>query len=120
MAATICIRESPFNDLCVTEWTRRIFTLDGKGVSTRPLHVIVVEVDTSSLSSEVMEAVSRVHNRGSRLAIEGASQPAPKKVTVLDPDVLSALDLDKWAMEYAFKFTKTHNCHATAFTLGIE
>ena len=160
MAATMCVRESPFTDLSVTECKsfhsshfvscsdadtivygsssrtrvtdfnvlfenvkgrRRIFTIDGNGPSPRPLHIIVVEVETSSLNPDAIDAISRVQGRGSPPAIEGTSPSAPPKtITIVDPDVLSSLDLNIWAMEYAYKFTKTHNIHATAFILGIE
>lgn len=74
-----------------------------------------MEVETSSLSPETIAEITRIQNLGSK-----SSQETSKTVTVLDPDILSALDLERWAIEYAYKFTKEINIHATAFILGIE
>jgi hypothetical protein len=85
------------------------------------LHVIIVEVETLSLTSEMMDEIRRVQRLRLPPSIECSEQPAaPKTIAIIDPDVLSTLDLEKWAMEYAYKFTKTHNIHAAAFPLGVE
>lgn len=75
----------------------------------------------SSLSSETIDALKGIQSLGSSPAVGGSSKPTqPKSIIILDPDVLSALDLGKWAVEYAYKFTKTQYVHATAFNLGVE
>lgn len=91
--------------------------VDGKGATSRPIHVIVMEVEISSLSPQTAAEIKRIQNLGSQIK-NIASESST--VMILDPDILSALDLERWAIEYAYKFTKDYNVHATAFLLGIE
>ena len=39
---------------------------------------------------------------------------------ILDPDHLLVLDLEKWAVEYSYKFTKSYNKNALAYLLAIQ
>jgi hypothetical protein len=39
---------------------------------------------------------------------------------ILDPDHLSALDPEKWAVEYSYKFTIAYNKNALAYLLAVQ
>ena len=109
-------------DFSGIEGARRVLSIDGRGASSRPFHIIVLEVETVLLDPKTLTEVQRIHRLGSKVSGEDLPcEPSqPRTVTVLDPDILSTFDIEKWAIEYAYKFTKTHNIHATAFILGIE
>jgi hypothetical protein len=108
-------------DFTSAKGRRRIFTIDGKGPSSRPIHVIVLEVKTSTLGSQTVDEITRVQRQTSRRAIENIDMSgSPKSVMILDPDHLSALDLEKWAVEYSYKFTQAHNKNALAYLLAIQ
>jgi hypothetical protein len=108
-------------DFTCAKGRRRIFTIDGKGPSSMPIHVIVLEVKTSSLDAKLQDEILRVQKRASRRAIENSKEPgAPKSIMILDPDHLSAFDLEKWAVEYSYKFTLAYNKNALAYLLAVQ
>ena len=83
-------------DITSAKGSRRVFTINGKGPSSRPIHIIVLEVKTSSLDAETRHEVSRAQRQTSRRAIINFSQSgSPKTIMILDPDNLSALDLER-------------------------
>jgi hypothetical protein len=59
-----------------------------------------LEVNTSSFNFEAVDEITRVQRQTSRRAIGNTNQPgSPNNVIILDPDHLSALDLEKCAVE---------------------
>jgi len=98
-----------------------VLTIDGPGNCRRSFYIIGVDVDTSSLDEATRNEISRIDNLSSHCFVEGLRESqAPRIVTVLDPDLLSSLDLEAWALEYAYAWTVAENVHAMAFLFGKE
>jgi hypothetical protein len=106
--------------------SRSILTINGKETSDHPLHIQVVEIDTSSLDASSLDTQSvirlnHIQNlRSNQDSLETKPATIPKTINVVDADTLSALDLENWALEYAYNFGKNYNPQGMSFLIGCE
>ncbi|KAM3086996.1 hypothetical protein ACMFMG_001106 [Clarireedia jacksonii] len=133
-ATLLCTRESPFIDLSVSDFygssrpdrvvdfdinfpvafgPRGIMKIDGKGPTSWPLEVQVIEVPISALDSATRLEIQRVSKlRPSSAPIDNSRQP--ETVTLIDPDFISTEIIQKWAMVYTYRFNNFHHDNSTS------
>ena len=101
--------------------SRSILTINGKETSDHPLHIQVVEIDASSLDTQSVIRLNHIQNLGSRQdSLETNPSTIPKSINAIDADTLSELDLENWALEYAYNFGKNYNPQGMSFLIGCE
>jgi hypothetical protein len=97
---------------------RRIIQIDGKGPTSFPLEVQVIDVPTSTLDSAVLVEIQRVSKlRPSPAPMDVSRQP--ETVSLLDPGCISPEIIQKWALVYTYRFNKFHNDNSSSFLFGI-
>ncbi|TAQ89489.1 hypothetical protein B7494_g2167 [Chlorociboria aeruginascens] len=98
--------------------SQRILTIDGKGPASIPLHLIALEIKTTSLNSLMQNEIDRITRLRAPYPSNDAVQPST--ITILDPDGLAALDIEGWAVQYAIEFNKYHNQKTSSFRFGLK
>jgi hypothetical protein len=101
--------------------SRSIFTINGKENSDHPLHIQIVEIDAASLDIYGVIRLNHIQNlRSNQDSPETKTATLPETINVVDADTLSALDVENWALEYAYNFGKNYNPQGMTFLLGYE
>ncbi|KAF4637309.1 hypothetical protein G7Y89_g775 [Cudoniella acicularis] len=140
IARQICIRESPFEDLSVTEFygsscrtrvidfsidvsnadgIRDTITLDGKGAASSPLILNVLHVKASLLNSRTIGNAKIVHQLHSKYREKDQLEFSGRRsFTVLDPELEA--DLGEFAVQYTEKFTHQYNPCGSSLIFALE
>lgn len=92
--------------------------IDGSGPVTHPLFIKVLVLETEQLElgdrALVLRTVESNHN------ISDDAKSLAEVIHVLKPGSLSRTDLENWAVDYTYKYSKAKLPHATGFVFGIE
>lgn len=97
---------------------QRVLFIDGAGPTTLPLCIKVLELNTEKL--ELNDRVRVLRTVKPEYRISEDLQSLSKTIKVLKPGSLSNADLESWAVDYAYKYSKTKLPHATGFVFGVE
>jgi uncharacterized protein YhhL (DUF1145 family) len=98
-----------------------ILTINGKETSDHPLHIQVVKIDASSLDAQSVITLNHIQNlRPNQDSLATKFATIPKSINVVDADTLSALDVENWALDYAYNFGKNYNPQGMSFLIGCE
>ncbi|KAF7877176.1 hypothetical protein EAF04_000861 [Stromatinia cepivora] len=139
-AASLCTRESPFVELSISEFYssgcveritdfdvgfsgvdghRKAIKIDGKGSTSSPLCLKVIEVPSSSLSENALKEVRRITRLNSRFSFQQDACPNQSDtITLLDSKFFSSIELEEWVMEYT-NGNKIDDVSSTSFLFGV-
>ncbi|KAI9640387.1 hypothetical protein NHQ30_011132 [Ciborinia camelliae] len=93
--------------------------IDGRGPNSYPLNLKVIEVQFSSLNEDILQEVCRITRpNSSALCQQNSGLDHPDAITILDSELFSSTDLEKWVMEYTYD-NRLDIVNSTSFMFGV-
>jgi hypothetical protein len=96
---------------------RRVISIDLNGPASKPLFISVVKSSVSNLEVEDVAQVMRTAEPVASLLENG--KQSSSTIDVIEPGSLSISDLENWAFECTYEFSKSQEMSSTGFIFGV-